>query len=79
MITWFKSLVVVAAPLLLAGCISFSSSEPPAPDYVNACSNREQQCRDVCGNPGVLAYSCSAKPGEGITYRCECRRGGPAF
>lgn len=66
-------------PLLLAGCISFSSSESPTPVYVDACANKEQQCREVCGNTGVQAFTCSAKPGEGITLRCECRKPGQAL
>ena len=67
---------VLTLPILLAGCISFSSSEAPTPDYVDACSNREQQCQTICGKAGVQIYSCSAKPGEGISFKCECRKPG---
>ena len=74
MILGFRHLVVATLAQLLTGCISFSSSDAPAPDYINACSNREQQCRDICGHTGVQNYSCSAKLGESINYRCECRR-----
>ncbi len=74
-----KFLFVLALPLLLAGCISFSSSEAPAPEYVNACANKESQCREVCGNAGVQAFSCSARPGEGINLKCECRKSGQAL
>lgn len=71
-----KYLTAFAIALLLTGCISISASEVPTPNYVNACSNREQQCHDVCGNAGVQAYSCNAKPGEGINFKCECRKPG---
>ncbi|HNF90045.1 MAG TPA: hypothetical protein PLL19_11985 [Thiobacillaceae bacterium] len=74
-----KFLFVLALPLLLAGCISFSSSEAPAPEYVNACANKEGQCREICGNAGVQAFSCSARPGEGINLKCECRKSGQAL
>ena len=74
-----KFLFVLALPLLLAGCISFSSSEAPAPEYVNACANKESQCREICGNAGVQAFSCSARPGEGINLKCECRKSGQAL
>lgn len=74
-----KFLFVLALPLLLAGCISFSSSEAPAPEYVNACANKESQCREVCGNAGVQAFSCSARPGEGLNLKCECRKSGQAL
>lgn len=71
-----KILMTLALPLLMAGCISLSSSEAPTPDYASACTNREQQCHDVCGKAGVQSYSCSAKPGEGINFKCECRKPG---
>lgn len=74
-----KFLFVLALPLLLAGCISFSSSEAPAPEYVNACANKESQCREICGNAGVQAFSCSARPGEGLNLKCECRKSGQAL
>ncbi len=71
-----KFLSPIALSLLLAGCISFNSSKAPPPDFANACANREQPCRDVCGDAGVQAYSCSARPGEGIDFKCECRKPG---
>ena len=74
-----KFLFVLSLPLLLAGCISFSSSEAPAPEYVNACANKESQCREICGNAGVQAFSCSARPGEGLNLKCECRKSGQAL
>ncbi len=74
-----KFLSFLALSLLLSGCISFSSSEAPTPEYVNACANKEQQCRDVCANAGVQAYSCSARPGEGINFKCECRKPGQSL
>jgi len=74
-----KFLLPLSLPFLLVGCISFNSSESPAPEYANACANKEGQCREVCGNAGVQAYSCSARPGEGINFKCECRRSGQAL
>jgi hypothetical protein len=72
-------LSLLTLPLVLAGCISFSSSEAPAPEYINACANKEAQCREVCGNLGVQAFSCSARPGEGIDLKCECRKAGQSL
>lgn len=74
-----KFISPLALPFLLSGCISFSSSEAPVPEYLDACANREAQCREVCGNAGVQAYSCSARPGEGINFRCECRKPGQSL
>ncbi len=74
-----KFFALLALPLLLTGCISFSSSETPAPEYANACANKESQCREICGNAGVQAFSCSARPGEGINLKCECRKAGQAL
>lgn len=71
-----KFLFQITLPLLLGGCISFNSSKAPTPDFTNACANREQQCREVCGDIGVQAYGCSARPGEGIDLKCECRKPG---
>ncbi|MCP5278837.1 MAG: hypothetical protein H6935_10825 [Thiobacillus sp.] len=68
------SLAMTCAALSLAGCISFSSSETPAPAYLDACLNKESQCREICGDRGVQAFSCSARPGEGVNLKCECRR-----
>jgi hypothetical protein len=66
--------ILPALPLLLAGCISFSSSETPVPVYQDACLNKEAQCREICADKGVQAFSCSARPGEGVELKCECRR-----
>jgi hypothetical protein len=74
-----KFLLLLSTPILLGGCISFSASEATSPEYVNACANREQQCREVCGSAGVQGYSCSARPGEGIDFKCECRKPGQAI
>ncbi|MEW5788844.1 MAG: hypothetical protein AB1899_13425 [Pseudomonadota bacterium] len=74
-----KFFLVLILALPLAGCISFNSSETPNPEYANACANKEQQCQAVCGNAGVQAFSCSARPGEGITLNCECRKAGQAL
>ncbi|KAF0103308.1 MAG: hypothetical protein FD187_1190 [bacterium] len=74
-----KFFVLLALPLFLTGCISFHSSETPAPVYVDACANKESQCREICGNTGVQAFSCSARPGEGIHLKCECRKSGQAL
>jgi hypothetical protein len=74
-----KFLFLLSIPILLTGCISFNSSEATMPAYVDACANREQQCREVCGNAGVQGYSCSARPGEGINFKCECRKPGQAI
>lgn len=73
------SLALAALPLLLSGCISFSSSEAPVPEYINACQNKEAQCREICGDRGVQAFSCTARPGEGVNLKCECRRPGVAM
>ena len=72
-------LSVLGLPWLLSGCISFSSSESPMPEYLSACHNKENQCREICGEKGVQAFSCSAQPGEGVTLKCECRRPGVAM
>jgi hypothetical protein len=70
---------LAAAPLatILAGCISFSSSEaPPSPDLTAFCQDKESQCRAGCGEAGVQHFSCKAAPSEGLEYRCECRKPG---
>jgi hypothetical protein len=74
-----KTLPPLLFALFLAGCISFNSSETPTPEFVNACANKEQQCREICGTAGVQAFSCSARPGEGINLKCECRKPGQAL
>lgn len=63
-------------PLLLAGCISFSSSESPpaAPDYAGFCREKEAQCRETCGSAGVQAFSCKATPNDGLEYQCQCKK-----
>lgn len=74
MIQRFAGLV---AATLLAGCVSFVSSEPAtAPDYATFCQEKENQCREVCGSAGVLTFSCKAAPREGVEYRCQCRQPG---
>lgn len=74
-----KFLLPLTSALLLGGCISFSSSERPQPEVTHACADKEQQCRDICGSAGVQSFSCSARPGEGITLKCECRKPGQAL
>lgn len=62
-------------PAILAGCISFSSSESPAtPDYAAFCQDKETQCREICGSAGVQAFSCKAAPREGLEYQCQCKK-----
>jgi hypothetical protein len=73
---FFSTLVL---PLFLAGCISLHTSETPTPAYIDACAGKESQCREICGNAGVQAFSCSARPGEGIQLKCECRKPGQAL
>jgi hypothetical protein len=72
-------LALSAAVLLLAGCLSFSSTEAPAPAVAYDCQGRELQCRDTCGSAGVQSFSCTAKPGAGFDYRCDCRSKGQAL
>jgi hypothetical protein len=72
-------LALSPAVLLLTGCLSFSSTEAPAPPVTCDCQGREQQCRDTCGSAGVQSFSCTAKPGAGFDYRCECRSKGTAL
>lgn len=74
-----KALIPFALPLLLTGCISFHSSEVPAPEHFDPCLNKENQCREICGDRGVQSFSCTAKAGEGINLKCECRRPGVAM
>ncbi|HBU30237.1 MAG TPA: hypothetical protein DEB56_12285 [Thiobacillus sp.] len=75
----FRILFLLSPAILLAGCISFTSSEPPAaPDYVTFCQEKEAQCREICGIVGVQAFACKLAPGEGSEYQCQCRKpGGP--
>lgn len=63
--------------VLLSGCISFNSSESPAaPDYVAFCQEKEAQCKDICADAGVQAFSCKAAPREGLDYQCQCKKPG---
>ncbi len=68
---------LLATPVLLAGCISFNSSESPTgPDYAAFCQDKEALCREVCGDTGVAAFSCKAAPREGLDYSCQCKKPG---
>ena len=72
-----RTLLLLSFASLLAGCISFNSSESPAtPDYATFCQEKEAQCASVCGNAGVQAFSCKAAPREGIDYQCQCKKPG---
>lgn len=72
-----RTLLLLSLAGLLTGCISFSSSESPAqPDYVAFCQNKEAQCREICGDAGVQAFSCKAAPREGLDYQCQCKKPG---
>lgn len=62
---------------LLAGCISFSSSETAqAPDYLAFCQGKEAQCRDICSNTGIQVFSCKATPSTGLEFQCQCKNPG---
>lgn len=64
----------------LAGCLSISTSETAPPDVSRAaCDGKEEQCQATCGQTGVQGFSCTARPGEGFTYKCECRKPGTAL
>lgn len=70
-----RTLLSVSALTLLAGCISFSSTESAeAPDYRGFCQDKETQCRQTCGDIGVQLFSCRAAPSEGLDYKCECKK-----
>jgi hypothetical protein len=72
-----RPLLLLSLASLLTGCISFSSSEPPAqPDYIAFCQNKEAQCKDICGDAGVQTFSCKAAPREGLDYQCQCKKPG---
>ncbi|MBS1184983.1 MAG: hypothetical protein H6R09_584 [Proteobacteria bacterium] len=63
--------------MLLAGCISLSSTESPsAPDYAGFCREKEMQCKEICGGVGVQLFSCKAAPREGLEYQCQCKKPG---
>lgn len=67
--------LLLLLPILLTGCLSFSSSEAPvAPDYAAFCQDKESLCREVCGSAGVQAFSCKAAPREGLEYQCQCKK-----
>ncbi len=73
----FRLFYLLATPALLAGCISFNSSESPAaPDYATFCQDKEAQCREICGDVGVQTFSCKAAPREGLDYQCQCKKPG---
>ncbi len=73
----FRTVLLLLPAVLLAGCISFSSSEPAsAPDYVAFCQEKETQCREICADVGVQAFSCKAAPREGLEYQCQCKKPG---
>ena len=70
-----RTLISFSSLTLLAGCISFSSSESPAaPDYITACQDKEAQCKQICADVGVQSFSCKATPREGMDYKCECKK-----
>jgi hypothetical protein len=72
-----RSLYLLAVPILLAGCIFFSSSESPAAtDYAAFCLDKDAQCRAICGDAGVQTFSCRAAPREGVDYQCQCKKPG---
>jgi hypothetical protein len=68
----FRPLLLTPA-MLLAGCISFSSTESPStPDSAGFCREKEMQCKDICGSTGVLLFSCKAAPS--LEYQCQCKK-----
>ena len=70
-----RSLIAFSALPLLAGCISFSSTESAElPDYRVFCQDKEAQCRQTCGVVGVQTFSCRAGQSEGLEYKCECKK-----
>jgi hypothetical protein len=66
--------ILLLLPWLLAGCISYTSSESKAPDFSAACAGKEAQCKELCGSVGIQTYSCKAAPREGMDYKCECKK-----
>jgi hypothetical protein len=73
----FRTVLLLLPVVLLAGCISFSSSEPAsAPDYVAFCQEKETQCKEICADAGVQVFSCKAAPREGLEYQCQCKKPG---
>jgi hypothetical protein len=72
-----RMLYLPATAALLAGCISFSSTESPTPpDYAAFCQDKEALCRSICGDAGVQTFSCKAAPREGVDYQCQCKKPG---
>lgn len=71
-----RTLLAASVLALLAGCISFSSTETAEkmPDYRSFCQDKENQCRQTCGPAGVQNFSCRAGPSEGVNYQCECKK-----
>ena len=73
----FRPLLLLSPFVLLAGCISLSSTESPsAPDYTGFCREKEMQCKEICGGVGVQLFSCKAAPREGLEYQCQCKKPG---
>lgn len=71
--------LVLIAPFLLAGCLSISTSESTPSDASRAaCDGKEELCKATCGPAGVQRFACSARPGEGFNYECDCRQAGAA-
>jgi len=68
--------MLLALPLALGGCLSISSTKSPEAVVVDPCQGKEQSCRDLCGSAGVQAFSCDAKAGETMHFKCECRKPG---
>jgi hypothetical protein len=72
--------LILGAALILSGCLSISSSEPLAVgDLSGYCAGKELLCREACGGVGVQSFACAARPGQEISYKCECRRAGVAM
>ena len=73
----FRTLFLLSPAALLAGCISFNSSETPtAPDYAAFCQDKEARCKEICSDAGVQTFSCKAAPREGLDYQCQCKKPG---
>ncbi len=71
----FRCLFALSLSVLLAGCISFNTTESPGvPDYQAVCQDKETQCKAICADLGVQSFSCKAAPREGMEYRCECKK-----
>jgi hypothetical protein len=71
----FRTLALLFPAILLAGCISFNSSESPAaPDQGALCHEKEARCMAICGDASVQAFSCKVAPASGLEYRCQCKQ-----